>query len=612
MPEPFGTHHTKMMILLRHDDAAQVVVHTANMIAQDWSNMTQAMWRSPLLPLMPMAHGSSKSGGDGRGRGHGHGTSGREAGTPLPKIGSGQRFKHDLLRYLQVYGSRTASVVSELRGYDFAAVKGAFVASVPGRIPDASGARTAVVGGSSSATAATAATAATTAAVNGTPFGWQGLKQVLESVECEDDYSSEDDDGDDEETEDEDTSSRMERSGRSKSSKTNASPQINIQVSSIASLGPKDTWLKAFIDVLSTSASSTLSSTSSTSSQAAAAAAESKSKAKAKAKTKADNLQARPNSTASPITRIIWPTVADVGNSLNGYASGGSIHMRLKSATASKQMEYLRSYLCRWSTARKPMLAMLREGYENANGNGNSTGSGSRDGPLVRNVDPSTMLEVDDGNGTLDGDGGVSGRDKGARLPATQSPARGRALRNLAAPHIKTYIRFSRRGNVDWALVTSANLSTQAWGAGRGRVDGSVRVCSYEAGVLVWPGLWEGEGVECDENGSDGGGDDDRKDERIEGGGRVGRRGTTTRKRRRARMVPVFGQDAPSPPTAATSISSAPSAGKGSSPVTVAFRMPYDMPLLPYTAGDEPWAADQLHAQPDWRGVVWDPALLGM
>lgn len=34
MPDPFGTHHTKMMILFRHDDFAQVVIHTANMIEQ--------------------------------------------------------------------------------------------------------------------------------------------------------------------------------------------------------------------------------------------------------------------------------------------------------------------------------------------------------------------------------------------------------------------------------------------------------------------------------------------------------------------------------------------------------------------------------------------------
>lgn len=30
--EIFGTHHPKMMILFRHDDTAQIIIHTANMI----------------------------------------------------------------------------------------------------------------------------------------------------------------------------------------------------------------------------------------------------------------------------------------------------------------------------------------------------------------------------------------------------------------------------------------------------------------------------------------------------------------------------------------------------------------------------------------------------
>jgi hypothetical protein len=32
IPDPFGTHHSKMLVLFRHDDTAQVVIHTANMI----------------------------------------------------------------------------------------------------------------------------------------------------------------------------------------------------------------------------------------------------------------------------------------------------------------------------------------------------------------------------------------------------------------------------------------------------------------------------------------------------------------------------------------------------------------------------------------------------
>ena len=518
-------------------------------------------------------------------REHVHGISKCESGSHMP-IGSGPRFKHDLLRYLQAYGSRTASVVSELRKYDFGAVRGAFVASVPGRVPDASKSNTAVTAGVG------------VDAVNSTAWGWQGLRQVLESVECEDDYSDEDEDDEtDSETNSEDSGDQKKGNGHSK---TNTSPQINVQVSSIASLGAKDTWLKAFINVLSASASS------SASSKAAPAKSSltTNSESKGKSETPKTQFASKSSPSPSPVTRIIWPTVTDVGNSLNGYASGGSIHMRLKSATASKQMEYLRPCLFRWSTAKKPLLAMLREGYENesqsisSSVNGGSTSAAT--GPLIRDIKPSMMLE-----------GGDEKESSKARTKGKQPLVQGKAFRNLAAPHIKTYIRFSRRGNIDWALVTSANLSTQAWGAGKNKTDGSVRVCSWEAGVLVWPGLWETE-AEAEsvkmERVEDGGGKDregkdiERKTKRAKG-----------RRRRRAKMMPAFGQDTPSMPFDISPASSDPSfAEKTTDVVTVAFRMPYDMPLIPYAAGDEPWSADQLHAQPDWRGVVWDPSLLKM
>ena len=48
MPEAYGTHHSKMIILFRHDGLAQVAIMTANMVAGDW-RMCQAVWRSPLL-----------------------------------------------------------------------------------------------------------------------------------------------------------------------------------------------------------------------------------------------------------------------------------------------------------------------------------------------------------------------------------------------------------------------------------------------------------------------------------------------------------------------------------------------------------------------------------
>ncbi|KAJ4020645.1 hypothetical protein NW766_002134 [Fusarium irregulare] len=117
MPEMFGTHHSKMMILFRHDETAQVIIHTANMISKDWTNMTNGVWKSPLLPKMPNIQGPESSPED------------------YP-VGSGERFKIDLLNYLKSYDKRkiTCKPLSDkLKEYDFSAVRAALIASVPGR-----------------------------------------------------------------------------------------------------------------------------------------------------------------------------------------------------------------------------------------------------------------------------------------------------------------------------------------------------------------------------------------------------------------------------------------------------------------------------------------------
>jgi tyrosyl-DNA phosphodiesterase-1 len=166
----------KMIIVIRHDDTAQVIIHTANMIEFDWKNMTQAVWRSPLLP--------------------------KESGVPNSndptqnlKIGSGQTFKEDLLNYLKAYNTKRPvcrSLVQELTKYDFSEVRGALVASVPGRQAiDTS---------------------------SGTSWGWPGLSHVLESVPVHEDAA-----------------------------------EIVVQISSIATLGPTDKWLNMFFKALRTS-----------------------------------------------------------------------------------------------------------------------------------------------------------------------------------------------------------------------------------------------------------------------------------------------------------------------------------------------------------------------
>lgn len=178
MPEMFGTHHSKMMILFRHDDTAQVIIHTANMIAKDWTNMTNAVWKSPLLPLTPNSGGETPPSQD------------------LPPLGSGERFKEDLLSYLSFYDRRKVMcrpLIEQLRKHDFSMIRATFIASVPGR-HDAND-------------------------VSQTSWGWSALKRALRQVPCSD-----------------------------------GEPEVAVQISSIATLGAKDDWLqKTLFDSLSKS-----------------------------------------------------------------------------------------------------------------------------------------------------------------------------------------------------------------------------------------------------------------------------------------------------------------------------------------------------------------------
>lgn len=231
MPEMFGTHHSKMMILLRHDDTAQVIIHTANSITQDWTTLTNAVWRSPLLPLLKEP--SSSSGGQQH-----------------PLLGSGQRFKQDLLDYLRAYDARRVTcrpLVEELSKYDFSAVKGALVASVPGRYrPNSS-----------------------------RPWGWLNMKKALGQIPTQD-----------------------------------GKADVMVQISSIATLGGKDTWLRdTFFNALSISKSS---------------------------------LARKPN------FKVVFPSADEIRRSVAGYSSGGSIHTRIQSPQQVKQLEYMKPIFHHW------------------------------------------------------------------------------------------------------------------------------------------------------------------------------------------------------------------------------------------------------------------------
>ncbi|KAF9734800.1 hypothetical protein PMIN04_000901 [Paraphaeosphaeria minitans] len=409
MPDPFGTHHTKMLILLRHDNFAQVVIHTANMLERDWTNMTQAVWRSPLLPFQTSPTPSPTNSG-------------------LP-IGTGGRFMKDLICYCNAYGKRLRALTEQLINYDPSAIRAAFLGSAPSRQKPAAARPS-----------------------SQTSFGWLGLKEILSVMPAR---------------------------------PTSCNPNIVAQISSIATLGATPAWLNHFRSVLNRSASP------------------------------ASTIFSPAFNNPPPTLNIIFPTAPEIRTSLDGYASGASIHTKIQSPAQQKQLEYLRPLLCHWKYEERPLHS------------------------------------------------------------SSPRQQRRRAHRGPAAPHIKTYVRFAdkRRTKIDWAMVTSANLSKQAWGEVESK-KGEVWVQSYEAGVVVWPGLFGGEG---------------------DGGDAV--------------MVPVFGRDRP----VAGDVDGVLGGGgedeekrEGGRKMVVGFRMPYDLPLSPYGEDEVPWCATLPDSEEDWMGRVWN------
>lgn len=96
LPILYGTHHTKMMLLL-YRGGMRVVVHTANMVETDWARKTQGIWTSPLCPKLV----SSAATGD-----------------------SDTNFRADLLQYLGAYGDpKVNEWCHYIRSHDFSAVK---------------------------------------------------------------------------------------------------------------------------------------------------------------------------------------------------------------------------------------------------------------------------------------------------------------------------------------------------------------------------------------------------------------------------------------------------------------------------------------------------------
>jgi tyrosyl-DNA phosphodiesterase-1 len=435
-----------MLILLRHDDTAQVVIHTANMISRDWGNMTQAVWRSPLLPLLK-----------------------ENITQPDPKIwplGTGLRFKMDLIRYLEAYGNRLRDLPKQLALYDFSAVRAAFIGSTPSRLKSAAAAE----------------------ASGQTSWGWPSLRNILSSIPIS-------------------PAPPGAVNGQS-------APNVVIQISSIATLGQTPSWLTHFQSVLSAHSSHSSPNSSGNNS------VPSSSSARVEFFQKRDPTPNEPK-TSDPIFHIIFPTADEIRTSLDGYDSGASIHTKTQSATQKKQLAYLQPLLRHW----KPI-------------------SNSISDPTPGSDRPNTHV----------------------------SQHHRRAERGSAAPHIKTYIRFSdaAQTRIDWAMLTSANLSKQAWGEVR-NTNGEVWVQSWEAGVVVWPALFGENASMVPVFGRDGPGEGD-----VDVDGRGGREG---------REVGSQG-------------------GDGEKTV-VGFRMPYNLPLQPYKMDEVPWVASASYEEPDRKGQYY-------
>ncbi|XP_078673638.1 tyrosyl-DNA phosphodiesterase 1-like isoform X2 [Branchiostoma floridae x Branchiostoma belcheri] len=104
----YGTHHSKMMFLL-YEDSLRIVIHTANLIQQDWHQKTQGVWLSPRFPKLP--EGSAPSSGD-----------------------SSTNFKADLLAYLAAYRKPALEEWRKhIQEHDMSEARVHIVASVPGR-----------------------------------------------------------------------------------------------------------------------------------------------------------------------------------------------------------------------------------------------------------------------------------------------------------------------------------------------------------------------------------------------------------------------------------------------------------------------------------------------
>ncbi|CAF0726606.1 unnamed protein product [Adineta ricciae] len=101
---PYGTHHTKMMFLL-YETGLRIVIHTANLIEQDWKQKTQGIWISPICPKLNDRTEECKT-----------------------------NFKKDLIQYVERYRAKQLQFwLKTITEHDFSNINVHLIGSVPGR-----------------------------------------------------------------------------------------------------------------------------------------------------------------------------------------------------------------------------------------------------------------------------------------------------------------------------------------------------------------------------------------------------------------------------------------------------------------------------------------------
>ncbi|XP_076359888.1 tyrosyl-DNA phosphodiesterase glaikit [Tachypleus tridentatus] len=104
----YGTHHTKMMLLL-YESGLRIVIHTANLIENDWFQKTQGIWISPLFPSLLGEHSAHRG-------------------------NSATNFKGDLLEYLASYKHPDIDEwCKHIKGHDLSSSSVFLIGSIPGR-----------------------------------------------------------------------------------------------------------------------------------------------------------------------------------------------------------------------------------------------------------------------------------------------------------------------------------------------------------------------------------------------------------------------------------------------------------------------------------------------